>query len=276
MAFRKFALFAAAGALAIAGAADASTTVTLDNITATWHNTIGGTSVNNLVNGTSWGPSTNGTDHAYLNWGTPHSDSANGNQSGYEFEVLVAQPYNAVVDVPGSTDFFNLAEFTHHNNIINSGTSITGTQLTITADVTVGDFTRAYNFTFDFTHDETPNESRAKDCKYGGTGSINNPPCADLVTINFNNLSDSFEVDGIAYTLDLAGFVDEDGNATHSFLSREERSNSALMQARITTVRELVPGVPEPATWALLISGFGLVGFAARRRSRQGMQLTIS
>jgi opacity protein-like surface antigen len=28
------------------------------------------------------------------------------------------------------------------------------------------------------------------------------------------------------------------------------------------------PAVPEPATWALLISGFGLVGAAARRRNR--------
>lgn len=28
----------------------------------------------------------------------------------------------------------------------------------------------------------------------------------------------------------------------------------------------LAPGVPEPATWGLMITGFGLVGFAARRR----------
>lgn len=28
----------------------------------------------------------------------------------------------------------------------------------------------------------------------------------------------------------------------------------------------LIPGVPEPSQWALLISGFGLAGFAARRR----------
>jgi hypothetical protein len=31
-------------------------------------------------------------------------------------------------------------------------------------------------------------------------------------------------------------------------------------------VRATVTGVPEPATWAMLIAGFGLVGFAARRR----------
>jgi hypothetical protein len=28
----------------------------------------------------------------------------------------------------------------------------------------------------------------------------------------------------------------------------------------------VTPGVPEPATWAMLIAGFGMVGFTARRR----------
>ena len=31
------------------------------------------------------------------------------------------------------------------------------------------------------------------------------------------------------------------------------------------------PGVPEPAAWALMISGFGLAGAAARRRGRRGI-----
>jgi len=39
-----------------------------------------------------------------------------------------------------------------------------------------------------------------------------------------------------------------------------------------------LPPIPEPATWTLLIAGFGLVGAAARRRrsaSRQALQPTI-
>ena len=35
----------------------------------------------------------------------------------------------------------------------------------------------------------------------------------------------------------------------------------------ITYEPTATPGIPEPATWGLMIAGFGLVGFAARRRS---------
>ncbi len=35
----------------------------------------------------------------------------------------------------------------------------------------------------------------------------------------------------------------------------------------ISTRSVIIPGVPEPGTWAMMLAGFGLTGFAARRRA---------
>ncbi len=45
--------------------------------------------------------------------------------------------------------------------------------------------------------------------------------------------------------------------------------NGALSTDQIATIyhQNTTPGVPEPASWALMVVGFGLVGVAARRRS---------
>ena len=39
-------------------------------------------------------------------------------------------------------------------------------------------------------------------------------------------------------------------------------------QVYIIAGNPAIPGIPEPATWAMLIAGFGMVGFAARRRQK--------
>lgn len=44
--------------------------------------------------------------------------------------------------------------------------------------------------------------------------------------------------------------------------------NNALSFGMILTIATGVTAVPEPATWAMLIAGFGMVGAASRRRTR--------
>ena len=43
----------------------------------------------------------------------------------------------------------------------------------------------------------------------------------------------------------------------------------AIRQVRIASTEGGVPPVPEPATWAMMLLGFGATGFAMRRRRRQ-------
>ena len=43
-------------------------------------------------------------------------------------------------------------------------------------------------------------------------------------------------------------------------------SADALRQVRIASTEGGVPPVPEPGTWAMMLLGFGAIGFAMRRR----------
>jgi hypothetical protein len=55
------------------------------------------------------------------------------------------------------------------------------------------------------------------------------------------------------------------GGFTRAVVSTD--TDFAIAQLRYELAREPRDIVPEPATWALMILGFGLVGFAARRRA---------
>lgn len=65
-----------------------------------------------------------------------------------------------------------------------------------------------------------------------------------------------------AYSHDGFGFIGDGGVATLSFLVNDDPNDST--DTIIDNVN--VHGVPEPATWALMLGGFGMAGAALRRR----------
>ncbi len=66
---------------------------------------------------------------------------------------------------------------------------------------------------------------------------------------------------------DFFGTFFQASNGSSTVFSRAHNYGSVFIGAGlVTTFSTTTPAVPEPASWAMLITGFGLVGAAARRR----------
>jgi hypothetical protein len=243
---------AAVAALAISSVASAAV-ISMDFFTGTWFNATGGP--------TSLNFSGNGGNNPQVRWGTPVDTG--GPQSGYNLDLAAPPPVPLIQNVPPNTSPFYIGLFTHVNQPIFDN-AITGIDLRINFDVRVDGFdTGFHDFLFHFAHDETPN---GPPCPYGPTDltGVNANGCADAVTVSFLTASDTFLVNGVAYTLNLLGFsssADCSGNVSTQFITMEEANNPASLCASIQT---RVSVVPEPGT--LLLLGLGIIGLTLARR----------
>lgn len=270
MTIHKPLLASAAAALAIVASTSSAQAaeVIISNIQAQWQNAT-------WANGVGTNVSTHHNNGSYRDPSISWGNSTGYGKSGYDFVAPASSFSTGVFDAVGGFDSgdFLVGTFTHRNNPI-TGNALETIQLLLTADLSInGAAAQTYSFLYDFTHDETDNNDRP--CPYG-SGSVNSNGCADLVTFNFNSVSDSFFIDGTRYTLNLAGFLDN-GDPVTSFLSKEKRSNSADIVGRITAWKDVVPGgVPEPSTWAMMILGFGFIGGIMRRKQQQSVRYGFS
>lgn len=84
-----------------------------------------------------------------------------------------------------------------------------------------------------------------------------------------NGLVESISLNGAALAaLNLGGSFQLSGRViSPTIFSGSAPDQFAYGRSYSSPQLDLTPGVPEPAAWALMVTGFGLVGFAARRRS---------
>lgn len=193
---------------------------------------------------------------AQISWG----QSAGYGQSGYLFESAET-PFEVF---PGSA--FIIGTFTHLNKPIR-GTLLREAELTVS--FFFEGLADAVTSVFLFDHLETHNE--AWQCANGGqnyTG-LNINGCADRVGATLNEeRSDTIEIDGTSYFMDLSGF-EYGGSIFDYFWTQERKNNEANLVGILRTAsgQPLSP-VPLPASGFLLIGALAALGYARSKSTR--------
>jgi hypothetical protein len=72
------------------------------------------------------------------------------------------------------------------------------------------------------------------------------------------------------------GFARTNGDGTLDFAFESEPNTAITAGSAITGPLAVAPSVPEPATWAMMLLGFGAMGMAFRRRQRVSTKLSYA
>ncbi len=179
-------------------------------------------------------------DENQFRYGSPTGFfGTNANRSGYGFNGT-----NNVGPIAADQPFF-LGRFTHYNRPITANNSLTGISLNVTLtgllcdDNSVPTEGGTQSFVYSFTHEETPNNPPGYpgSCPYGdSTGN----GCDDRVTVSQQPDTVFTCPEGLR-TVQILGFftnanchVSISGNPSTSFITGEDRDNSACLWARIS------------------------------------------
>ncbi|MDP1027880.1 choice-of-anchor K domain-containing protein [Sphingomonas sp. KR1UV-12] len=179
-----------------------------------------------------------------VTWGVA-ADGAKVNQMTFAANT----PFSATVGQQ-----FKVGSLSYYNGTVNNGTELNSLGLNLGfnfSDPAIGAFTKSFMMKLN----NTPNT---------GTADEN----ADYVTFDSLVTSDIFTVNGQSYTFQLKGFTNVVGDGFLDSTAREfhvrEGGNASADVFGVLNVA----AVPEPATWAMMLVGFGMVAGATRYRRR--------
>ena len=200
-----------------------------------------------------------------VSWGVP--PGVGNPQSSYVFSAINQPSLPNIggpipVNPPAVTPYFVLGSFTHNNFVVDNP-YLTSVKLDVILSFDVdGVNTGPHTFTFLFNHTETPNviEKAIPVCPFLTTVG---EECTDRVVLN-GTAPQNIVIGGVTFTLDLS--LQVGGSPVSQFITREGFANTADVVARFSSAS--TPGIPEPATVAMLGSALLLIG-ARRWRSKQ-------